>query len=516
MEITSTNSLWKDYDINTLPFNASKLSEKTVNGIHTKEFYYDGFTTVDGRVRTYIKILENADPKGIVLYLGDRDCDNDTFTEKALFDMGYSVAVLDYLGERDSNARFTLYPKSLSRCKCYGKTEFHALSDALCSRWYIWTCIARKAVKFLRENYPDKKIVALGRGLGGSTVYKLASFDDGLTAAATVLNILPDVTGTGNPLIVYHASLDNLAYAPTAKIPLFMAVSSNDEDGSLDDMANLAENTVSLKTFRIIERAFSDSINAVFPQVKNFFDCTPDLPNAQIAAVNSEGKLYFNIKLNGDNGSSSVDLFTAFCVENPMNRNWLNIPAIKLGDGEYMANIAILQADKPVYAFVNVTAENGDVSSSKLLKFLPKSLGIASQPLKTQRVLYDSDMGKDVWTSRGGNIEIKNGPFDISGVTSDTFNLISFKPSDPLYRAEPDSMLQIILCGKPQTVTLELRTDTERYTAQIDLSESENWQKVNLSLSDFKGNTSLTDWGNINVLEFNASDEIIITSILWV
>lgn len=523
MEITGTSSLWKDYDITTLPFNTSALSDKTVDGIRVKELYFDGFTTVDGRVRTYMKILENSQAKGVILYMSDFDCDNDGETVNSLYEMGYTVAVLDYLGERDSSARYTIYPKSLSRCKCYNRREFHALSDALCSRWYIWTCIARKAVSLLRETYPDHKLFALGKGLGGSTVYKLTSFDDGLTAAATLLNVLPDVTGTGNPLLVYHAALDNTAYAPITKVPLFMAVASNDKDKSFDDMSELAESTQSLATFRVIERAFGDSINIVLPQVKDYFDSylsdPKDIPEIAVKAINSEGKLYFNININNESGAEieNVELFVAFCVENPTHRNWTNIPTLKLGNSEYIANVVVLQADKPVYAFVNVTLANGSVSSSRLVKVLPKSLGIGSQPIKYRKVIYDASMGKDVWTSRGGGkIEIKNGPFDISGVSSTTNSLISFKPSDLLYRTDSDSILQIIISGKPQTVTIELTEEDEKYYSQFEIPAGESWHKITLSLRDFKGTNPLTEWNSITVLEFKATDEIIISSVLWV
>lgn len=523
MEITGTSSLWKDYDITTLPFNTSALSDKTVDGVRVKELYFDGFTTVDGRVRTYIKILEQAEAKGVILYMADFDCDNDNDTVKSLYDMGYTVAMLDYLGERDSSARYTLYPKSLSRCKCYNKREFHALSDALCSRWYIWTCIARKTVKLLRETYPEQKLFALGKGLGGSTVYKLASFDDGLTAAATLLNVLPDVTGTGNPLLVYQAALDNSAYAPITKVPLFMAVASNDKDKSFDDMSELAESTVSLEGFRVIERAFADSINIALPQVKEYFDSylsnPKSIPEINVKAVNSEGKLYFNINIDNESGAEieSVELFAAFCVENPTHRNWTNIATLKLGNNEYIANVVVLQADKPVYAFVNATLANGCVSSSRLVKILPKSMGIASQPIKYRRVIYDANMGKDVWTSRGGGkIELKNGPFEICGVTSSTNSLISFKPSDVLYRTDSDSILQIIISGKPQTVRIELTEEEEQHYCEFEIPEGESWHKITLSLRDFKGTNPLTEWNNITVLEFKATDEIIISSVLWV
>ncbi|MDE6293881.1 MAG: hypothetical protein K2L88_04590, partial [Clostridiales bacterium] len=209
VDINSPITLWKDYDVLALPLNKTALSAKSELGATVKEYYFDGYTTVDGRVRTYIKIYEAAEAKGAVLYLADKSgVANDELVTKML-DFGYSVAVLDYLGKSD-RARFTLYPKSLANCNLDGVDEFPILDDTT-SNWYIWTCISRRAIKLLQELYGELPVYALGVGLGGTTVYKLAAFNDGLKACATLLNIIPNVVGEGNSLINYRASLDNTA-----------------------------------------------------------------------------------------------------------------------------------------------------------------------------------------------------------------------------------------------------------------------------------------------------------------
>ena len=114
-------------------------------------------------------------------------------------------------------------------------------------------------------------IFALGKGLGGSTVYKLAAVDDNIKACATVLNILPNIVGEGDSMILYRAALAAVAYAPLTKLPLFLAVASNDENGSFDRMNELAGSTASLKRYRIVERAFSGGIKAVYGDVDKFF-----------------------------------------------------------------------------------------------------------------------------------------------------------------------------------------------------------------------------------------------------
>lgn len=524
MDITGTLNLWKDYDLSALPLNVSALSEKTENGRRVKEYYFDGYTTVDGKARAFIRIVENTDPIGVILYLPDRE--EDKKFVQTMLDRGFTVAELNYSGHESGKSRFTVYPQSLASCNTI-EHEFTATDDALTSRWFIWACIARRATILLRNLYGDKKLFAFGKGLGGSTVYKLCAFDDGLTAAATALNILPTVTGTGNPIINYRAALDNNAYAPNTKTPIFISVASNAIDGSLDDMAALAQNTASIACFRIVERSFSPGIDEVYDQVANFFTAyisgTPNIIIPKITASNSENKLYFNISLSGENTAEKrtdqrIKLYAAFCVQNPTYRNWTNVQLISLAGNEFMAHVDVLQETKPVYAFVNVSDENGNTSTSELLTVIPKTLGIGAQPTVKQRLIYDGSLGTDVWTSLyGGKVKVNEGPYGIPGVSSETNTLITFKPGDLLYRAENDALLQVILSGEARSVKVEVNNGTERFSCDLDLPNTTEWHKFTLSYNDFKGAFGqLKDWSTIIMLKFQASADFIISSVLWV
>lgn len=520
MDITSPITLWKEYTALALPLNKSSLSVKAENGIPVKEYYFDGYTTVDGRARAYIKIYECAEQKGVVLYLTDRSGKVDSALLTKFIENGYSVAVLDYLGESERE-RFTLYPASLSACNLNGVKQFNIVSGTM-SNWYIWTCISRRAIKLLQELYEGTHVFALGVGLGGCTAYKLAAFNDGLDACATLLNIFPNVVGEGNSLINYRASLDNNAYAPISKIPMFMAIASNDDDGSLDNMAELAENTESLKHFRIVERAFSAGIKAAYDNLIEFFNSyiegQTERPQPVISASNSDNNLYFNITINNaEEIDVQAKMFVSFCIEEAPFRNWMSIPLISLGGKKYMAKINVCREEKPIHAFANVFY-NGKTISSNLLSIIPKSLGVHAKEGIVHRKIYDGSMGEDVWTARdGGTVSLVKGPYDIEGVTSSTGSLITFKPGDPLFRVPTDTMLQLMLCGQPQTVKVSVRDKTGIYECTVEIKSESDWSRLSLSHMNFKGaNGMLTDWSHIMLLEFTAEKQIIIGSVLWV
>lgn len=523
MEITSPGSLWKDYDVSALPLNERELSEKTENSTVVREFYFDGHTTVDGRVRAFLRIYQHKSAKGVVLYLPDVD-GNVAKPVEALLNYGYSIAVLDYMG-RSETGRFTLYPKSLEHCNVVGETEYECIGDAQNSRWYIWTCLARRAIKFLSGLYEGKKLYALGSGVGGSTVYKLTAFNDGLASCVTLSNIIPKVVGEGNYIINYHASLENSAYASLCRVPLFMAVCSNAEDGSLDEMSELAENTASLVKFRILERALSCGITAVYPEIDKFFSAPAKcVVTPEITTTNSQNNLYLNISLKRneeeeeDENKYDVKLFVSFCIEDARFRNWMKLPALSLGENMYMAHINVCNESKPIHAFVRVTDKNGDIQSSKLLTVLPKSIGIRATPGVEHRKIYDGSMGEDGWTSRdGGKIKLVPGPFDIIGVSSETNSLIIFKLGDPLFKVPTDTLLQIMASGKPQNLLIKVADTTTTYAAQVYLPTSDNWHKFSLSHLNFKGpNGPLSDWSQILMLEFASDEQFIVGSVLWV
>ncbi|MBD5132655.1 MAG: hypothetical protein HDT28_08745 [Clostridiales bacterium] len=521
MDITSSNSLWKDYDVAALPLNESALSGKIENGITVREYYFDGYTTVDGRVRAFIKIYENAGDKGTILYMGGTNGEYGSEFISSFCERGYTVAVLDYLGKTESLAHYTLYPKSLEHCNSRGAEKFEITDDALHSRWYIWTCLARRAAYLLKTKYGGK-LFAVGEGLGGTSVYKLAAFDDGISACATLLNIIPAVSGEGNGMINYHASLENYAYASVCKVPMYMAVASNAEDGSLDDMSELAGDTASLKCFRVIERAFSCGIGAVFGELDSFFTTQYDRPIIKpvIKASNSEGNLYFNITLGKDEADENhydLDLYVAFCIDIPQYRNWMKLKTIGLGD-TFMANINVCQADKPIYAFANVKTGDGMIISTPILSVLPKSLGIAGRAGVSHRRIYEGSMGMDGWIARrNGKLALVKGPYDIDGITSDNGSLITFKPGDPLFRVPADTLLQLMLSGKPQTITVTVSDKQNSYSCQVEITNTEDWHNFSLSHMNFKSaNGPLFDWSQILILELTSDENFVIGSVLWV
>ena len=157
--------------------------------------------------------------------------------------------------------------------------------------------------------------------------------------------------------------------------------------------------------------------------------------------------------------------------------------------------------------------------SSELITVIPKTLGLKAQiPLSSRRrLIYESSMGKDLWAApRGGNLFMKSGPFGIDGITSDCFSLATFKPSDFLYKVDEDSLLQIIINGKPQKLKLSVVDESGVFSCELELTDPNDWTKFTLSPKNLMNERHLSSWKNVMVFILEGTNEFLVSSVIWV
>lgn len=509
MELMTPQILWKDFDAQ-LPFDETVVKFTEENGIKIKEFYFSGLRTQDGVVRIFAKYLHNGDKLPTLVYFGE-----ETESLKIPEVKKYNFLTVDYTGIKKNKSRGTLYPYSLKDAE-FGQSVYNLSPKA--SRWFAWASVAMYAVLYAQKNCGNGQVGVIGAGQGGSLVWKLSACvgaEAGVTLYSTGYE--PDIDD-----IYYRACLDNRSYAPILRFPVMEIVSSNESDGSIDFMSEIyagikrsdcricinerANHTVGEAGKRNVEQWLS---HYFYGEGK-----IPEVPT--LRPYESGGKLYYEVKHNGK--PDEIDFYTCIGNAHGSLRNWSNVKLMKLEDS-YLAPINVYDANSQISAFVTIK-EFGYKISSTIISRVPSKMGVSSQPVKRNRLVYDGDMGPDDWaSSEGEKPEMKEGPFGINGVCADK-SLMTYKLADARYRGIEGSFLQIMYCSSTKQEIKFIITDSKKriFSTSVDADIRQGWVSKTLALDDFKSqNEQLLSWKDVATFEIKPSQgTVLISSLLWV
>ena len=283
--------------------------------------------------------------------------------------------------------------------------------------------------------------------------------------------------------------------------------------------------------FYIEPRVAAPDARKHLPNVKWWMDCflkgkTPlyDAPKAEWSL--ESGNLYVKVKL--PENCVTGELYYARETENASCRNWEKA-VLTEEEGVWKAKLAVADPEKPVYAFCNAVFADGIVLTGDYISVVPARLGEVKKLMPT-KLLYNSAEGlKDFTTADPTACEmdltlekplrVSDGPFGVQGVTGRKIG--TFQLNDEKYLTQDDTLLMAdIYSARKQKLTVSALVDRgeieqKLYTATVDLLGGEMWQKVMLSLSDFKdGNKSLKNW-KVNLLSFQAEEEISLNNLLF-
>lgn len=535
MEILSPQSLWKEYDRKALPLNPAVISSKEKDGVLTERLYFSGELTACGVTRIFAKLClpQKIQKPSTVIIMNDLDTDADGFDALPLVGQGYAVLVVDYAGEREDKERFTIYPKSLGFAN-YFKNK-NALSETppnpKLSCWYVWTTILLRAITFA-EN--DKRtcgdVAVVGVGAGGSQVFKTAALES-LKCGVTVQSTHVTAKSDTNEEINFKACLDNISYAPLSRMPVLSEVCSNDSEGFFDRMSEIYGGSKGNYYLSVGERAGE----RLRPRQKNNIrlwlnqHLKMGLPLVvkppEITARESEKSLYYDVKTDVRLPVSKVELFVAYSVRVGAFRNWRRIKPLMAGEGDYLAKVAVYDASQPVYAFANVYYENGFTFSTPLVAKLPAAIGVQADNFVKSRLLYDSDSGTDDFVSPDGgddDVVMEKGVYGIEGVCSLTGTLATYKAGDVQFKAQPDSLLQLIAYSETsQEIEFSVRTEKSggemSYVCRRRIERDNNWTKLTLSAEEFKSSEgALPSFEQAVYFSVCSRSKLLLNSMLWV
>jgi len=526
--IVTPQLLWEGYDRHKLPLNISVISTVEMPECILSNLYFNGEKTLDGVVRIFAKFYKAtniyAARRSAIVVFDDIENGVDGFDAAPYIAQGYSVLVVDYAGVTDFKSRFTLYPPSLDNANFFlypEKLEDCQEPNKTC--WYAWGCVAMRSITFL-ESHSFSHIFALGFGHGGEHIYKLCYFDNTVKAGATVFS-----GGLVNPSTAFLASLHASAYTQNLKSPIFMQVTSNEQNGLLDNMNEVFDTADEGRIYlSIVEHAnrVIDANRALNPLA--FFntfieDQILPLPPV-IKPKGSQSKLYYDIKVFNPELVQDITFYVAHATENSAFRSWRNTPLQMLGEGEYLAHVPVLLENEPLFTFVNVHYKNGLIFSSYIEEVIPKTLGAVAIELQRKRLIYDSDNGLSEWmipnNVSASKLSMQNGPFELEGISSEVHRLITFRLADPQYRGPEDATLQLMLYSPQKqniTFTIQSSQNLACFECVKEVVSNHQWVKLTLTTKDFKGSTGhLSRWDDVLTFEIGGEDTYLINSVLWV
>ncbi|MCL2862103.1 MAG: hypothetical protein FWE22_06810 [Firmicutes bacterium] len=580
--IVTPIELWKDYKIDEFVFDETLLNVKEADGVLVKSFYFDGEKEGKEKIRIYAKLFEKCDKerekereeekeklaalglsssvwskdmKKAVVVFDDAFHSVDFFDATPFLEKGISVFVVDYAGETEMKERFTMYPNSFKGGLFEGDEDlgqwnaedeeeggetpgvsnksFDETKDALKkSQQYIWTTIAIRSCEFVKK-LGYNQVGFLGIGEGGSSVCTALNFDNVFTCGAILFS------HSGGSDEMEEEALSSASYAHHIKNPLFIQVSSNEQNNSLDYMSDIFKVAPKDKAlFSISPRAARTLSKNYQGNILNFFElCFKDEFDTTVfylKAKGSERVLYGEFSLDGENfKEDSIKLYLAHSEENSSYRNWKKSPFERVGKNEFLSKIKIYDEIKPVFAFVSTTMQNGLVISSEVLKINPKSHNIKAEKAVQKRLIYDADeMGVAEWMvlyegEKGAQVSIKEGPFKIKGVTSSINILSTFSLADPSHASHEGAFLQIMLAnmGGSEDITFALTVKNEingevfheKYLSTKSLTRKKEWETINLSEGDFrKGEKVLLAGLGAITFEIWANGEFLVSSVKWI
>lgn len=539
--ILTPQQLWKDYNRFETPFNISQLSQKADDLCMQTYYYFNGDKARKGNSRIFARLVDPIAGRGdsVIIVFDDIANSVDKFDCSSYIANGYSVLVIDYAGEIGDKTRYTIYPTDLEFANASSDNNnlnnIKITAEESC--WYVWAKVGFRAVAFA-ESLGFEKRFAIGVGHGGEQVWKICYDQTLLQGACVVFSggaevyLLSDAERSSQDSLAYFAGISSLAYAPLVKTPMFMQVTSNEQNSSLDYLNNLYNACTNNSSYISISSRSNRTIqNSKKDGILTFFNSSRDnevlLSAPSISFKGSDNNLYLSTTVEDSSLIQSIELNVAYSQQICAYRNWRRIDLEKIGN-DYYTLLPVVAISEPIYTFLNITLTNGFSFSSSIQKVKPEAYSIKCTPFSSKRLVYDVDMGVADWIVLNENSldyslnkpVLKMGCCEIEGVTSPTNVLTTFKLADIQYKGKDNYLLQmIVFSDSEQNVTFSVTSagSLKKYLCTKNITNVGSWSKITLDISDFKsGGSFLDSWEDILTFEITSCNELLVNSLLWV
>ncbi len=449
---------------------------------------------------------------------------------------GYVCVSFDFCGPWEKRTEFTDWGpvKHANMAQAAGGLQLRPTPRA--SSWYHWAVVARRALTLLAHHAQvDRgRLGIFGVSVGGSLTWMVAGSDRRVTTAVPIYgcgynydrrNARWDLLVPNDVYNQFQRVSSPEAHAPLVECPVLFLSATNDFHGLMDRAYNTlgavgsgpAYCAFTPRTDHHVEpregRNLALWMDRNLKRNRNW----PAQPQL-VLMLGRDGLLEATVRPLPEVAVGDIDVYYALGDKRPQARFWRLVPGSRAGD-HWRASLPVLDIWDDVYAFANVTYEDGVCLSTPLQHAIPAQLHsqvrhVWAQPDKAQATLTWEPVlgaGADSWKFLGGYTDPLpdwthltygrdpvHGPF----AAFDTKHLGATPPvqlythilGDPQFQGRPGQALVLTVRGSFTAAGLTIALveqdrslHARRYVTAVPAGDlGPGWREVTLPLERFE------------------------------
>ncbi|MBR2614203.1 MAG: dienelactone hydrolase family protein [Clostridia bacterium] len=547
--LLTAQSVWKDFATESV--TEEIIEENIKEGVVVKKIYLSGREVGVDSVKIYGIVVhpkKMTDLPGLLVF-GEIGKPIEEALLIKLAKKGYCVFSPDF-GGKSEEEYFTLYPEIISYAN-YTESKDKLLEVKESARktcWYEWGCVAKHALKYLKQNHA--LVGALGIKKGAEVLWHLAgteSLDAVVFAFGTGWHTYKgkfkfanqDATTFDEVYYKYLAGFEPQSYAQYVKAPALILSATNNDSYDFErtydtyirlDHCGYKAINCSVGTGDVLDYgSYRDIEIFLAKNLKQTEDFLPKELDFEVEENN--GKIKITVTPD-EQGLKNIEVYKAENVLNPTLLGWTKIA--DLGK-EKVYEYEIKNTVNKLFFMVKAEYENGFTLSSGVIakdvttNLIARRVNMLFSNVKKVNKFFayvsedDEFVNSSIITEDIKGMRIEKGPMAIKGVYSET-GLISYSLNNEDAKFDEHSILMLDLYSKEDNeIEIELIVNYKKenqtsYFFKKEVQGSNIWRDFRIEgvrLKTLEGKP-LQSFDNVNAIILRFKDKYVINNVMWI
>ncbi len=413
-KIMLPQQVWQDYDVvlPTLEFHEGET--ELLEALTIKNCYFNAIGSSIDAVTVALKVYTPNKANGAaMLVVPEYEREADYNFILTMVEQGFVVFVPDISGVAMPATQFG----GAYRYGFYGESAEHlhkVCPTAKDTCQYLYSVIVKRALYVIDNIFKHNMPLLVGLGSGVEVAMQVAGSTKNKISALVAINgsgyseyIQHHKFGDSDELVIdnermsWLAGVASVAYAKYIEVPTLFAIGSNSRSADIDRLSNLTalfphDNVTlctSVGTEEYINTATLSSIKAWLDMILQGASM-PKIPDVNIT-VSSDGRTYVYAKYDNGYNIDKVSIYYSYGEYNHAVRDWFVANAETVSQTECLAQIAIKDVTKPLFAFADVHYENGLICSTTVDCMEMKGQSVIQSPLTISNIVCEPSFAKN-------------------------------------------------------------------------------------------------------------------------